>query len=168
MIVIINGSLGVGKTTVADRLANLFDSSVMIEGDAFGAVFPFEIYDDDRIAYLYKTIAHTIAFHRNHGHCNFVVEYVFESADSLEDFLQLLRPMDSDIRVFRLTCDMEELRERVEIRGREEVDWEFNRIVELTEIQDAAALEGFIGDEIDTTIRSADEVSADIWSMITK
>ena len=43
MIIIINGSLGVGKSSVAEAIHYKFDKSVNLDGDAIGDVNPFEI-----------------------------------------------------------------------------------------------------------------------------
>jgi deoxyadenosine/deoxycytidine kinase len=43
MIIIINGSLGVGKSSVAEQLHWKFDKSVNLDGDSIGNVHPFEI-----------------------------------------------------------------------------------------------------------------------------
>src|SRR3974390_2861125 len=53
MIVILNGPLGVGKTEVAWKLIEKFERAVMLDGDYLGAVHPFEIRDEQRVAYLY-------------------------------------------------------------------------------------------------------------------
>jgi 2-phosphoglycerate kinase len=43
VIVILNGSVGVGKTSVSWTLNESFDRSVMLDGDYLGAVHPFAI-----------------------------------------------------------------------------------------------------------------------------
>ena len=53
MIVILNGPLGVGKTEVAWKIIEKFERAVMLDGDYLGAVHPFEIRDEQRVAYLY-------------------------------------------------------------------------------------------------------------------
>jgi hypothetical protein len=63
MIIIISGPLGIGKTEVSWKLVGFFERGVMIDGDYIGAVHPFEIYDPERIEYLYQTIRYLIAFH---------------------------------------------------------------------------------------------------------
>ena len=62
MIILINGSLGAGKTEVAWKLIEKFDRAVMLDGDYLGAVHPFEIYAEQRMAYLYDTICHVARF----------------------------------------------------------------------------------------------------------
>ena len=84
MIIIINGALGVGKSSVAQALHWKCSRSVNLDGDAIGDVNPFEIYDDARIEHLYRTLALLISFHRQHGYHEFIINYVFESATSLQ------------------------------------------------------------------------------------
>jgi broad-specificity NMP kinase len=90
MIIIINGSLGVGKTSVAEQIHWKFDNSVHLDGDAIGDVHPFEIYDDARISHLYRTLELLVGFHQKYGYSDFVINYVFESPESLQELLNLL------------------------------------------------------------------------------
>jgi broad-specificity NMP kinase len=165
MIIIINGSLGVGKSSVAEAIHYKFDKSVNLDGDYIGDVNPFEIYDDARIDHLYRTLAHLIAFHQENGYPNFVINYVFEAAESLQDLLDLLKQLDDEIHVFWLTCEREAQRERIQARGGNEIEWELERFIELQEIQAKAAEQGFIGEQVDTTGLSAAQVVERIWGM---
>ncbi len=163
MIIIINGSLGVGKTSVADQLHYKFDKSVHLDGDSIGDVHPFEIYDDARIYHLYRTLELLIGFHQKNGYHNFVINYVFESSESLQELLNLLRPLDTSIHIYWLTCDEEEQAKRIRNRRREELPWELKRFVELQRIQKKASQHGFIGKEVDTTRLTSKEVAEAIW-----
>ena len=163
MIVIINGSLGVGKTSVAEQLHWKFDKSVHLDGDAIGDVHPFEIYDQRRIYHLYRTLALLVGFHQKHDYHNFVINYVFESADSLQALLDLLHPLDPAIHVYWLTCDEMEQAKRIQGRKRDGLDWELGRFVELQRIQSKAAEAGFIGIRVDTTGLRVEEVAERIW-----
>jgi chloramphenicol 3-O-phosphotransferase len=166
MIIIINGSLGVGKSSVADALHYKFDRSVHLDGDCIGDVHPFEIYDPGRIAHLYRTLELLVGFHQGNGYANFVINYVFESPASLQDLLDLLRPLDPSIHTYWLTCDEQEQAKRIRRRKRLELDWELGRFVELQRIQRKAAQQGFIGTEVDTTALTATEVADRIWQDI--
>jgi chloramphenicol 3-O-phosphotransferase len=163
MIIIINGSLGVGKSSVADELHWKFDKSVHLDGDYIGDVHPYEIYDEARIDHLYHTLQLLIGFHQQNGYHNFVINYVFESPDSLQNLLDLLRPLDQAIHTYWLTCDENEQARRIQGRQRSELEWELSRFVELQKIQAKAAQQGFIGKEVDTTSLSSAEVAEEIW-----
>jgi len=166
MIIIINGSLGVGKTSVAEELHWKFDKSVHLDGDHIGDVHPFEIYDDDRIHHLYRTLELLVGFHQKNSYHNFVINYVFESHASLQELLDLLLPLDASIHTYWLTCAPEEQARRIQGRRSNEVDWELKRFVELQRIQRQAAREGFIGQEVDTTGLTSAQVAAKIWKDI--
>ena len=166
MIIIINGSLGVGKSSVTRELHWKFDKSVYLDGDHIGDVHPFEIYDDARIDHLYRTLALLVNFHQKNGYGNFVINYVFESPESLGDLLDLLRPLDASIHVYWLTCNEREQARRIRARSRDQLGWELDRFVELQHIQARAAQAGFIGVEVDTSKLSAVEVAEKIWKDI--
>jgi predicted kinase len=166
MIIIINGSLGVGKTSVADQLHYKFDKSIHLDGDAVGDVHPFDIYDDARISHLYRTLELLVEFHQKNGYHNFVINYVFESPESLQDLLDLLRPLDPSIHTYWLTCDVEEQAKRIRNRKRDELDWELKRFIELQQIQEKAAQQGFIGKKVDTTRLTLPEVVEVVWKDI--
>ena len=168
MIIIINGSLGVGKSSVSEELHYKFDKSVYLDGDYIGYVHPFEIYDEARIDHLYRTLELLVSFHQQNGFQNFVINYVFESADSLQALLNRLTPLDSSIHTYWLTCQPEEQASRIRSRGQDQLDWELARFVELQQIQAAAARQGFIGKQADTSGLSAPQVAEWIWQDIFK
>ena len=166
MIIIINGSLGVGKTSVAEQLHWKLDRSVQLDGDHIGDVHPFEIYDERRIAHLYRTLALLVGFHQQNGYSNFVITYVFESAGSLQALFDLLHPLDASIHTYWLTCEAQEQARRIRERHNDDMEWELSRFVELQKIQRKAAGEGFIGIELDTTALTPAEAAGKIWEEV--
>jgi chloramphenicol 3-O-phosphotransferase len=158
VIVILNGSVGVGKTSVSWAINEGLGRSVMLDGDYLGAVQPFDIYDEARVSYLYKTLAHLIGFHREHGYKNFVVNYVFESPESLSELVGCLRPLDRNIHTFWLTCTEAEQRERILKRRTDGWRWELERFTELNAILEAASQRGDIGVRLDTTGKAVGEI----------
>jgi broad-specificity NMP kinase len=62
MLIIINGSLGVGKSSVAEQLHYKFDKSIHLDGDCIGDVQPFKIYDQVRLNH--RTMEILIGFHQ--------------------------------------------------------------------------------------------------------
>ena len=174
MIVIINGTLGVGKTETAWKLLEHFERAIMLDGDYLGAVRPFEIYDEQRIEYLYQTLRQLVAFHVEHGYHDFVIDYVFEQPESLARLRHLLSDLDDVIYAFRLTCAEDEIERRIRARNQalgrgpasEDLRWELNRFRELTAIQNTQALRGDLGFVVDTTARSVEQVAASIWQNI--
>ena len=105
---------GCGKSSVADQLHCKFDKSVHLDGDYIADVHPFQIYDDARISHLYRTLELLIGFHQKNGYHNFVINYVFESPESLQELLDLLNPFDSSILTYWLTCQEDEQARRIQ------------------------------------------------------
>lgn len=167
MIIIINGPLGIGKTETAWELLNMFERAVMLDGDYLGAVQPFEIYDEQRISYLYETLRLVAGHHYAHGYRNLVIDYVFETPESLAELRALLAELDAEIYTFRLTCSEEEIARRIRKRSSDPdgLTWELQRFRQLTEIQDANAQRGDLGVVIDTTRLSAREAARAIREM---
>lgn len=168
MIVIINGPCGIGKTTVAWELNSRFERSVMLDGDFIGAVHPFEIYDEERIAYLYRTLRHLIQFHvEEGGYQDIVINYVFETPESLAELCALLEGLAGEVRTFRLVASDDAMQAR--IRGREgesnsSLEWYLKRYRELIELQSVAAKRGELGEVIETTDLQPAAVADLIWS----
>jgi hypothetical protein len=166
MIIIINGSLGVGKSSVSEELHYKFDKSVFLDGDYIGYVHPFDIYDLRRIDHLYRTLELLVGFHQQNGYQNFVINYVFESAESLQELLERLTPLDASIHTYWLNCAYDEQADRIRGRGQDQLEWELARFVELNQIQAAASEKGFIGKRVDTSGLTAAQVAEMIWKDI--
>jgi GrpB-like predicted nucleotidyltransferase (UPF0157 family)/predicted kinase len=169
MIILINGPLGVGKTEVAWRLIEKFERAVMLDGDYLGALHPFEIYDEQRVAYRYDTICHVARFHVEHGWKNIVVNDVFETPETLDQLRRALNEIDHANHAYRLTCRAEEVERRIRSRSRDpdRLAWELRRSRELQAIQAANARRGDLGFAIDTTGLSIDEAADAIWRDVT-
>ncbi|MBT3251676.1 MAG: AAA family ATPase [Candidatus Marinimicrobia bacterium] len=166
MILIINGSVGVGKTSISFSLQERFKKSIMLDGDYIGAVHPFQIYNEERTQYLYQTLTHLLKFHKKNGYSNFVINYVFETPNQLKSLIELLKPMDNEIHSFWLTCSSAENRERVRQRNSDDLEWELNRFKELANIQKENVVKGNIGFQIDTTNLTISQVTDIIWQRI--
>ncbi len=166
MIVILTGPCGIGKTSVAWELNARFDRAVMLDGDYIGAVQPFEIYDEQRITYLYRTLRHLIDFHITEGgYPNFVINYVFEEPESLADLREMLAMFEMPMPAYRLIGDDAEIAARIRRREHDPAEraWHLNRYRELVEIQARNARRGDLGTPVDTTGLTADEVAGAIW-----
>jgi GrpB-like predicted nucleotidyltransferase (UPF0157 family) len=168
MIVIINGPLGVGKTETSWQLLEKFDRAVMLDGDYIGAVHPFDLQDETRVAYLYQTLVLLVGYHRKNGYTDFVINYVFETADSLALLRQQLTALDQQTYAFRLVCSLPVLIDRISKRNThgDLLAWELQRGPELAGIQEKAARHGDLGYPVDTTNCDSAQAAGTIWDMI--
>lgn len=150
MVIILNGSIGVGKTSTSWALNSKISKSVMIDGDYFGAVNPFNLQDPSRLSYLYSVIAQMITFHKSNGYEHFIINYVFESKEELNELIDKINIKKEQIFPFFLVCSPAEQAKRIRKRANSNLDWELSRALELNQILELANVEGKLGQLIDT------------------
>jgi hypothetical protein len=115
MILVLNGPLGIGKTTLAEALMERIELCAMIEGDSLAAVNPPPA---DPLAHLHSAIARLVTHHREFGYRHFVIEHIWHSAADLADLRRHLTRIDAgvEIRCFLLTLTADENLRRIERR----------------------------------------------------
>lgn len=132
-IVLLNGPLGIGKSTLAEALYESLDSCVMLDGDHVVALNPAP---PDAAKYLHETLALLVAHHRSHGYHRFVIDHIWRTSQELSDLEQRLRAVDPDaeIHVFLLTLPLEENLRRIErrqiARALDEIEFERETVAE--------------------------------------
>jgi GrpB-like predicted nucleotidyltransferase (UPF0157 family) len=172
MIVIINGPLGVGKTSLSWSLVGRFERAAMLDADFVCAVHPFEIYSGERIELQRQVINLLAGFYIQHGYRDLVINGVFEQPEELADLRRLLSNLDSVIYAYRLVCAEDEIERRIRNRASasgvdlEQMAWELQRFRQLMSIQAEAAQRGDLGFALDTTRLSTDQAAAAIWEDI--
>src|SRR5258708_5633278 len=114
MIIVLNGPLGIGKSTLAESLAESIDRCVMLDGDHLVQANPRSF---DPLEHLHSTITLLVAHHRRFGYLHFVVNHIWTSPAELADLRRRLVEMDDDIRCFLLTLPAKENLERIERRA---------------------------------------------------
>jgi shikimate kinase len=115
MIIVLNGPLGVGKSTLAEALAESIDQCVMLDGDHLIAANPPPA---EEIEYLHSTIALLVAHHRRFGYRHFVIDHFWRTPEELADLRRRLLEVDADadVRCFLLTLPLGENLRRIERR----------------------------------------------------
>ena len=73
MFIVLNGALGIGKSTLAEALSENIDQCVMLDGDHLIATNPPPV---DRLRLLHSTISLLVAHHRRAGYRHFVIDHV--------------------------------------------------------------------------------------------
>jgi len=142
MIIILNGPLGIGKSTLAEALAESIDQCVMLDGDHLVAANPPPA---DELEYLHSTIALLVAHHRSYGYRHFVIDHIWRTSTELADLHRRLRDIDSgaDIRSILLTLPLDENLRRIQRRQRaralDEQEFELRTVVEEREVLYQAA-----------------------------
>jgi shikimate kinase len=160
MIVVLNGPLGIGKSTLAEALAESIDQCVMLDGDHLVAANPPAADERD---HLHSTIELLVAHHRGFGYRHFVINHVWRSAAALADLRRRLTPLDAHVRVFLLTLAADENLRRIErrqhARALDERDFELHTFAEEREALTNAAA-GELGEPFDVSAPPSELVTA--------
>jgi thymidylate kinase len=111
MIIVLNGPLGIGKSTLAEALTESIDACAMLSGDHLVAVNP---PSKTELELLHSTIELLVQHHRGFGYRNFVIEHVWRTEWELADLRRRLD--DTKVPCFLLTLPIEENLRRIERR----------------------------------------------------
>lgn len=112
-LVIINGTMGVGKTTVCKLLYKELRNSVWLDGDWCWMMNPFVVNDENKnmatknISFLLKS------FLENSSYEYVIFCWVIHQYEILENLLSELSAYDYELFVFTLQCTAEKLEERM-------------------------------------------------------
>lgn len=141
-VVVLNGPLGIGKSSLQDALVEAIDGAAGIDGDAMLQLNP----EPEGAAYLNDAIGTLAGFHLAAGFRTFVVNHIWTAAEDLEGLRARFAALDPDLdwHVLLLTLPIAEHRARVQRRqmAREADETEFEAI---TLTQERAALEAAEG-----------------------
>ena len=115
MIIVLNGPLGIGKSTFAEALTESIEYCVMLEGDRLVAANPPAA---DALEHLHSTIALLVTHHRRFDYRHFVIDHFWRSPAEFADLRRRLLAIDPDteIRCFVLTLPADENLRRIERR----------------------------------------------------
>jgi shikimate kinase len=136
VIIVLNGPLGIGKSTLAEALTESIDRCVMLDGDHLIAANPPPA---DEVEYLHATIALLVAHHRRSGYRHFVIDHLWRRAEELDDLRRRLLDVDpdADVRCFLLTLSPAENLRRIErrqsARALDEQEFELQTVAEERE-----------------------------------
>ncbi len=151
MVIILNGPLGIGKSTLAEVLMENIESCVMLDGDQLVAANPPAA---DELDHLHSTIVLLIKHHQRFGYRHFVVNHIWRSTAELTDLRRRLTTTDADIRCFLLTLPVDENIRRIErrqyARAIDERDFELRMFTEEREVLNGGS-GGDLGEPFDVS-----------------
>lgn len=168
----LNGSFGVGKTTVARLLHKTLPGSSIYDPEWFGVglmrlgkwfrVKRWRTDDFQNIPLWRKSVATGIQLQRKFASGPVIVPMTFSSRNYLGEVMTDLNRRGDGPRLFCLVADLETLEQRLAKRNLEpnsgEAFWLSRRIRECV----SAHRDSYFGESVDTVNRSAPEVAADI------
>jgi hypothetical protein len=153
MIIILNGPLGIGKSTLAEALMEQIEGCVMLDGDYVIAMNP---PPPDEIEYLNTMLSLLIEHHQGNGYKHFVINHIWRSPEELHDLQQKLRVIapHSKLRCFLLTLSLKENLRRIQVRqgarALNESEFEMTTVMEERSLLQAGA-NGCLGELFDVS-----------------
>ena len=117
MFIVLNGPLGIAKSTLAEALTETIDYCAMLNGDSLVALNPPPA---DEVEYFHSTVALLIRHQRSFGYRHFVLDHLWRSAAALADLRRRLIAIEAgaDVCCFLLTLPADENLRRIKRRQR--------------------------------------------------
>jgi hypothetical protein len=167
MIILLNGAIGVGKTTTALDLVHKISGLSVIDGELLAPIRPFDPNSSEMFDYACTTLQILLDHHSRHGFDHFVVSWILETPEKMQRFHDTI-PVNlrSSVQSFLLLCEIGELIGRIKTRNRPDVAHEIRRGRELFAVLQAAANGGNLGYPIDTTSIESESVAKLIYERL--
>ncbi|HEX3018473.1 MAG TPA: AAA family ATPase [Caproicibacter sp.] len=112
-LILVNGTMGVGKSTVCRELLKILTPGVYLDGDWCWNMNPFVVSEENKamvegnITYLLKS------YLRNSGYEYVVFCWVMHQEEIFEQILSPLRECEFELHKFSLVCTEKALRKRI-------------------------------------------------------
>jgi broad-specificity NMP kinase len=114
-LIIINGTMGVGKSTVCSILLDKLEPSVYLDGDWCWNMNPFIVSEENK-AMVISNITHLLKSYLNNSSYKYVIFcWVIHQEDIFSHILRPLDDLDFELYKISLVCSQAALRSRLEI-----------------------------------------------------
>lgn len=164
--VFLNGTVGVGKSTVAEIVSDLkiraAQPHALVDLDHMRSCWPAPENDPFNLALELANLTAVVDNYRRAGIEHLVVVGVAENADAVEMYRKSTG--SPELLMCRLTAEPAVVAERLRNRHRDDpsgLDWHLARAVELESILDAAGLDDIV---LDTTDVGPTDVARSVMS----
>lgn len=160
-VIVINGPMGVGKTTVGKLIADSSPGTAFIDGDWCMDIHPF-VGNRETKAMAVDNILHMIGNYQQCSECNMaVLVWLMDDAWVRQRIMEGLSVLQTEPRYFTLICDRESLIRRWE--NDKGCEWRTDKWLEasLNSLSCFASMENVI----DTGNLSAEQVAETILQL---
>ncbi|MGG7176293.1 AAA family ATPase [Clostridium paraputrificum] len=162
-LIIINGVMGVGKTTISKRLYKELENSFWLDGDNCWMMNPFNVNDENKEMVL-DNIGHILNNFIANSSCKYIIfNWVIHTDEIMQNILSRLNINDVDVYKITLISSEEELIRRINkdvelgLRDKENIKRSLERF-ELYKKMNTI--------KVDTTNRSIKEIIKKILEVI--
>lgn len=112
-LIIINGVMGVGKTTISKALYKKLDNSFWLDGDNCWMMNPFEVKDENKFMVLDNISYILNNFIKNSKSKYIIFNWVIHTEDIMKDILNKIDSSSVDVYKITLMCSKENLINRI-------------------------------------------------------
>ncbi|MCR5251533.1 MAG: AAA family ATPase [Lachnospiraceae bacterium] len=159
-VIILNGPMGIGKTTVGTCIADKHPGTAFIDGDWCMDIHPF-VGNRETKEMAVDNILHMMQNYRDCAQCNMIVlSWLMDDAWVREKLSAGIRELGLEMKSATLICEEEKLRERW--KADQDCPWRTEEWLEVS----IRSLAGFsqADDCIDTGCSSVEEIADRIMS----
>lgn len=157
-LIIVSGTMGVGKTTVCKVLYKMAPGSVWLDGDWCWLMNPWDMCDENKAMAMANITTLLCSYLDNSTFENVIFSWVLHRREMIDDLLGRLSGRQFDLRPFALVCTPDELARRMQQDGRDPSS--------VTASAERLPLYSSIGwPIIDTTGMNPEEVALEIYRL---
>lgn len=162
-LIIVNGPMGVGKSSVCKRLNSRLPKSVWLEGDWCWMMDPF-IVDDENKAMVIDNISHILRnYLKNSNFQNVILSWVIHKDEILNEILDKIALDNYELKKITLVCSRNVLKKRVSkdiASGKRDVESLERSLAYLKYYEE------FVDNKLDTSEKGKSEVVDEIIKII--
>jgi cytidylate kinase len=162
-VVIINGPIGVGKTTVGKLLCDKLKKSAFIDGDWCFDLHPFVANKETKDMAI-DNIAHLMNNYLNCTHCDYVVfNWVMDKVDVYQKIIENIQSVNIHLYEITLICTEEALVDR----WQKDIlcDWRIDEWLNISK-KSLKYFKGLDTIQIDTSFKTAMDVADKIYKIV--
>lgn len=112
-LIIINGTMGVGKSATCKELNKKLENSVWLDGDWCWMMNPFIVNDENKNMVINNIIFLLRSFLVNSSLEYIIFNWVIHEENIFDDILKPLKDLDFELIKITLTCSEEALKKRI-------------------------------------------------------
>jgi len=152
-LIIINGTIGVGKTTICKRLLTELDHSVWLDGDWCWMMNPW-IFSEENKKMVIENIVFILKNYLKNPTCQYVIfDWVIHEKDILDLILNQFTGLKYELIWFSLICSDNTLEQRMKNRG-DSADIIQNSILRLEKYKNMDSIKIDTNHDIETNIQA--------------
>lgn len=162
-LIMINGTMGVGKSTVCSKLLDILSPSVYLDGDWCWNMNPFVVSEENKEMVM-NNISYLLKSYLNNSSYKYIIFcWVMHEEDILKQVLYKLKEFDFQLYKISLVCTEEALRKRLNndvISGVRKAD------VITRSVERISAYEKMDTVKIDVSNTTVEDTAKIIYSMV--